>query len=176
MGAGHAPETAVVGAHVLQVVGDDGQAVMHRPALEAEVVGGLEGGRAAVQPRAYRPLARPDDVEVDVVQPELVAKELGHVGGYGRVVYEVAVILAPVEQRHEPVGAHVRRALGVDTLVQHAVEPGHLLLGQRLGHDEVAFEVEQVALVVVHGLPPAAGALTGQWPRIFVGVIRRATL
>ena len=130
MRTGHASEAAVIGSYILEVVGDDRQTVVHHAALETEVVRRVERHSAAVEPGTYRSLAGPDDIEVDMVEAELFAEQLCHVGRYHRVVDEVEIILSPVQQRYEPVGAHIRWALISDTLVEHVVESGHLLLGQ----------------------------------------------
>ena len=109
--------------------------------------------RATVKSSADRPLARPDDIEIDVVKSKIVAQQFGEVRGDCRIVDQVAIALPPLKQRSEPVRPHIRRAFARDVLVQNAIETGDLLLSQRIGHNKVALQVEQISFLVVHGEP-----------------------
>ena len=57
-------------------------------------------------------------------------------------------------------GAHIGCALCGDTLIEHIVESGDLVLVQCFRHYEVALEVEQVSFLVVHWLLPTGWRIT----------------
>lgn len=85
-----------------------------------------------------------------MVEAKVIAEQLGHVGRYHGVVDEVNILLPPIEQGNEPVGAHIGWTLIGDMLVEHAIESGDLLLGQCIRHGKVALQVEQVSFLIVH--------------------------
>lgn len=123
--AGHAPEAAVAGVHVLQVVGDHGQSAPDLFVDAGVGVEGVEGDGAAVERGADGAVALADDVGVVVVQAEPGTHQLLQVGDDARVVDQVAEGGVPVEHGEaKPVGRGVGRHRPVDLFVEDSVQFG----------------------------------------------------
>ena len=153
MRAGHRSEPAVHRPHVVQVVGDDGQAVPHPPFLEPGVLQGPDGKGAPVQLRSDGAFSRADHVEVHVVEPVLViAHGRVEVGRDARVVDEFQQRAAPVYRVEEPVCRHVGLTLRLDMAVDFVVQPPKLIGVERVRHGDVALQVVEVFFVLVHGV------------------------
>ena len=157
--AGHAAEAAVAGVHVLQVVGDHGQAAPDLLVDAGVGVEGVEGYGAAVEGRADGAVALPDDVGVVVVQPEPRSDDLLQVGDDARVVDQVAEGGSPVEHGEaEPVGGCPGFHRPFDLFVEDAVQLGELFGVEGVRDRDEALQVEEVLLMGGHG-PPFRGSV-----------------
>lgn len=172
---GHAAEAAAVAVGVLELVGDDGQAVEEHPVLVAvELAAAAADVAAAPEPAAVQvvPLeeavklrvrrALAAVVDVDVIDAEardvggrlaVVTHELLEDGRDARHVEQVAVGAAPVQRvaAHPARGAAILRRGGLLDLGEDLVELIDVRERERAGDREDAARVEQVALLVVHG-------------------------
>ena len=155
MAAGHGRKPAVARIHVVQVVGHDKQAVADRVVPVPVVMRGVQRCRTAVQRGSNWSLARPDDVEIDVIQPQRITNQLRQVVDDARVVDQLLVRLAPFQQVKKPMRVVFRGNLVLDAPIQDFVQGGQLVGIQGVFHHQESLQVKQISFILVHEHMPS---------------------
>ena len=150
VGGGHTRKAAVIGSHVPQIECHGGQTGMHPPVLNVVILGRVERGTAAMQRAADRTQSVANDIEVDVIQAKIRAHQGIEPWKNLRMVNEIEVWLAPLQDTPKAVGGLVRHAAFGDMPVGDGIQRGDLGRCQRVLHHQESLQVKKIRLLFSH--------------------------